>query len=74
MSIGRLTGRQYDVVMPYRLDDADYAIVGSGCMMETAEAAVDYIREHYGREGRPAAHHVLSVHSPRLKSSRRCGT
>src|SRR5688572_32554444 len=45
---GRLTGRRYDVVMPYRLEDAEYAIVGSGCMMETAEAAVDYIREHMG--------------------------
>src|SRR6266571_1430726 len=44
----RLTGRKYDVVMPYRLDDADYAIVGSGCMIETAEATVDYIREHLG--------------------------
>src|SRR4030095_11859950 len=44
----RLTGRRYDVVMPYRLDDADYAIVGSGCMIETAEATVDYIRENYG--------------------------
>jgi len=45
---GRMTGRKYDVVMPYRLEDADYAIVGSGCMMETAEAAVDYIREKMG--------------------------
>jgi pyruvate-ferredoxin/flavodoxin oxidoreductase len=45
---GRLTGRRYDVVMPYRLEDAEYAIVGSGCMLETAEAAVDYIREHLG--------------------------
>jgi pyruvate-ferredoxin/flavodoxin oxidoreductase len=45
---GRLTGRNYDVVMPYRLDDADYAIVGSGCMMETGEAAVDYMRERLG--------------------------
>ncbi len=45
---GRLTGRPYDVVMPYRLEDADYAIVGSGCMMETAEAAVDYMREKLG--------------------------
>jgi pyruvate-ferredoxin/flavodoxin oxidoreductase len=45
---GRLTGRRYDVVMPYRLEDAEYAIVGSGCMMETAEAAVDYIRQQYG--------------------------
>ncbi|NWF83815.1 MAG: 2-oxoacid:acceptor oxidoreductase family protein [Bryobacteraceae bacterium] len=45
---GRYTGRLYDVVMPYRLEDAEYAIVGSGCMMETAEAAVDYIRTHHG--------------------------
>src|ERR1041385_8623713 len=45
---GDLTGRRYDVVMPYRLEDADYAIVGSGCMMETAEAAVDYMREKLG--------------------------
>jgi pyruvate-ferredoxin/flavodoxin oxidoreductase len=45
---GRLTGRRYDVVMPYRLDDADYAIVGSGSMIETGEAAVDYIREKMG--------------------------
>jgi pyruvate-ferredoxin/flavodoxin oxidoreductase len=45
---GRLTGRPYDVVMPYRLEDADYAIIGSGCMMETAEAAVDYMRERLG--------------------------
>src|SRR5437870_8660367 len=44
----RLTGRKYDVVMPYRLEDADYAIVGSGCMIETAEASVDWIREHMG--------------------------
>ncbi len=42
------TGRRYDVVLPYRLEDADYAIVGSGCMMETAEAAIDHIRAHYG--------------------------
>jgi pyruvate-ferredoxin/flavodoxin oxidoreductase len=45
---GRLTGRRYDVVMPYRLEDAEYAIVGSGCMIETAEAAVDYMREKLG--------------------------
>src|SRR5216110_400717 len=44
----RLTGRKYDVVMPYRLDDAEYAIVGSGCMIETAEAVVDWIRENMG--------------------------
>jgi len=43
-----LTGRRYQPVMPYRLDDAEYAIVGSGCMMETAEAAVDWIRDNLG--------------------------
>ncbi len=45
---GQLTGRHYEVAMPYRLEDADYAIVGSGCMMETGEAAVDYMREKLG--------------------------
>ena len=45
---GRLTGRHYGLLMPYRLDDAEYALVGSGCMMETAEAAVDYVRDRYG--------------------------
>src|SRR3954468_24467510 len=43
-----LTGRRYGLVMPYRLHDADYAIVGSGCMMETAEAAVDWMRDNQG--------------------------
>ena len=43
-----LTGRRYGLVTSYRLADADYAIVGSGCMMETAEAAVDYMRDNYG--------------------------
>ncbi len=43
-----LTGRTYDVLMPYRLEDAEYAIVGSGCMMETAEAAVDWMRDNLG--------------------------
>ena len=41
---GDLTGRRYDTVMGYRMEDAEYAIVGSGCMIETAEAAVDYMR------------------------------
>jgi pyruvate-ferredoxin/flavodoxin oxidoreductase len=41
---GDLTGRRYDTVMGYRMDDAEYAIVGSGCMIETSEAAVDHLR------------------------------
>jgi pyruvate-ferredoxin/flavodoxin oxidoreductase len=39
------TGRRYDFVEPYRCDDADFIIVGMGCYMETAKAAVDYLRE-----------------------------
>lgn len=44
----RLTGRRYQMVEGYRMDDAEYALVGMGGMMETAEAAVDYIREEMG--------------------------
>lgn len=42
------TGRKYDFVQPYRCDDAEYVIVGMGCYMETAEAAVDYLRRERG--------------------------
>src|SRR5207248_6742071 len=34
-----LTGRRYGLVMPYRLKTAEYAILGSGCTMDPAEAA-----------------------------------
>ncbi len=44
----RLTGRRYALVEPYRLEDAEYAIVGMGSMMETTEAVVDYLREQEG--------------------------
>jgi pyruvate-ferredoxin/flavodoxin oxidoreductase len=39
------TGRKYGFVEPYRCEDADYVIVGMGCYMETAKAAVDYLRD-----------------------------
>jgi pyruvate-ferredoxin/flavodoxin oxidoreductase len=39
------TGRRYRMVDTYRMDDADYALVGMGGMMETAQAAADYMRE-----------------------------
>ncbi len=42
------TGRRYDFVVPYRCDDADYIIVGMGCYMETAQAAVEYLRDTKG--------------------------
>ncbi len=43
-----LTGRRYDMVMPYRLEDAQYAIVGMGSAMDTAVATVDYLRDKKG--------------------------
>lgn len=42
------TGRNYDFVLPYRCEDADYIVVGMGCYMETAHATVDYLREKRG--------------------------
>ncbi|MCP4092303.1 MAG: pyruvate ferredoxin oxidoreductase [Planctomycetes bacterium] len=43
-----LTGRQYERVMGYRLDDAEYVIAGQGSVSENAEAVVDYLREERG--------------------------
>jgi pyruvate-ferredoxin/flavodoxin oxidoreductase len=42
------TGRRYDMIECYRMEDAEYAVVGMGGMMETAEAAIDYVRETMG--------------------------
>ena len=44
----RLTGRRYDFVDGYRLDDAEYAIVGLGTVMETARPAIDWMRAKFG--------------------------
>ncbi len=40
-----LTGRQYSRVMPYKVADADYLILGQGSVIPSAEAVVDYLRE-----------------------------
>jgi pyruvate-ferredoxin/flavodoxin oxidoreductase len=45
---GRKTGRKYGFVEPYRCEDAEFVLVGMGCYMETAKAAVDYLREKKG--------------------------
>jgi pyruvate-ferredoxin/flavodoxin oxidoreductase len=52
----RLTGRRYEVVETYRMDDAEYAIVGMGSLIDTAEATVDWIRAELG--GRVGAVHL----------------
>ncbi|MFW5950918.1 MAG: 2-oxoacid:acceptor oxidoreductase family protein [Gemmatimonadota bacterium] len=45
---GELTGRRYDRVMGYRLEDADYVLVGQGSVVGNAEAVADYLREAKG--------------------------
>jgi pyruvate-ferredoxin/flavodoxin oxidoreductase len=40
-----LTGRQYARASGYRLEDAEYVIVGQGSLVANAEAVVDHMRE-----------------------------
>lgn len=40
-----LTGRRYQRVSSFKLEDADYVIVGMGSMIVQAEAVADYLRE-----------------------------
>lgn len=42
------TGRHYGLIEPYRMEDAQYAIVAMGSMAETAMATVDYVRRETG--------------------------
>ena len=44
------TGRRYDLVNQYKMDDAEWAIVGMGSLTETAEATADYIRKTTGQK------------------------
>jgi pyruvate-ferredoxin/flavodoxin oxidoreductase len=48
---GRLTGRSYRPLRTYRMADAEFALVGLGSMMETAEATVDKLRARGIRAG-----------------------
>ncbi|MBI4486053.1 MAG: 2-oxoacid:acceptor oxidoreductase family protein, partial [Acidobacteria bacterium] len=43
-----LTGRNYGLVSHYKTDDADTVFVSLGSAAENVEAAVDYMREHWG--------------------------
>ena len=45
---GELTGRRHDLLEPYRLEDAEYALVGMGSLVETAMATSDWLRERRG--------------------------
>ena len=44
----KLTGRKYGLISEYKMEDAEYAIVGFGSMIETAETTADYLREEKG--------------------------
>ncbi len=41
---GRLTGREYGFIVPYKLDDAEFAIVAIGSSCGTIRVAVDQLR------------------------------
>ncbi len=43
-----LTGRAYARVMGYRLEDAEYLILGQGSVVPSAEAVADYLRDTRG--------------------------
>lgn len=40
-----LTGRQYKRVMTYKVEDADYLILGQGSVIPSAEVVADYLRK-----------------------------
>ena len=44
----KLTGRDYGLISQYRTDDAGTVFVSLGSAAENVEAAVDYMREHWG--------------------------
>ncbi|MCC7403092.1 MAG: 2-oxoacid:acceptor oxidoreductase family protein [Bdellovibrionales bacterium] len=46
-----LTGRKYDLIESYRMDDAEFALVGMGSYMETTKVAVDLLRQQGRKVG-----------------------
>ncbi len=45
---GQLTGRNYQRVMTYRAEDAEYLILGQGSLIPSAEVVSDYLRSTRG--------------------------
>jgi pyruvate-ferredoxin/flavodoxin oxidoreductase len=43
-----LTGRRYERLMGYRMDDAEYVIAGQGSVVSNAEVVCDYLRDTRG--------------------------
>ncbi len=44
----QLTGRRYNRIATYKMEDAEYVIVGQGSLIGTAEAVTDYLRATRG--------------------------
>ncbi|MCC6798362.1 MAG: 2-oxoacid:acceptor oxidoreductase family protein [Candidatus Hydrogenedentes bacterium] len=44
----KLTGRRYSRVATYRMEDAEYVILGQGSVVSSAEAVADYLRQTRG--------------------------
>jgi pyruvate-ferredoxin/flavodoxin oxidoreductase len=44
----KLTGRRYEMIDTYHMEDAEYAVVGIGSFIETARAVVAWIRKEEG--------------------------
>jgi len=45
---GKLTGREYGILDPYRCEDAEVVVVGLGSTMGTAKEAADQVRDEDG--------------------------
>ena len=44
----QLTGREYKRVLTYRVEDADYILIGQGSVVPSMEVVADYLRETRG--------------------------
>jgi pyruvate-ferredoxin/flavodoxin oxidoreductase len=48
LEFGELTGRRYDKVAKYRVDDADVVVLAQGAVVEELHAVTDYLRQEKG--------------------------
>src|SRR3972149_3774580 len=64
-----LTGRRYDLVAPYRCDDAEEILVAMGTLADTAIAVVDHLRAR-GRRAGALALTAFRPFPPRVRGAR----
>jgi len=44
----KATGRRYGLIDSYKIEDAEWALIGMGSMMEAAKSVIDYLRRERG--------------------------